>query len=152
MSVLECFCLDDITQIGCTPLYDVDTNKPVLFATPTGDVGQMVSQRHGVIVPIFFMPQTVVEDCAAQILVRAAISNRKKIPFSIKDARRTFDRRDISLRRILTHDDNPRIPKNLSIAVADPEFLGRYVICQQQRGLLLFNFGAVVGYQPGSKK
>jgi hypothetical protein len=150
VSVLDCFLVDDITKIGCCPLYDVDKNKPVFFATPTGDIGQIVPHLSNVQVPMFFMPMQTLEECAAKLLVKAALARRKKVHFGIRDAARAFDRgHGLIFHRLVTHKDHRFIPEGLSIAVAEPEYTGRHVIDGQNRGLLIFNSGAVIGYQPG---
>ncbi len=148
MSVLECFLTDDITSVGCAPIYDCESQKPILFATPAG-IGQITTPRSGVEVPLFFIDDADLEGYAAEILVRAAVSNRKNQVFNMSDVRRTFEKRDLDFGQAFSRKDYQSIPKGLHIAVSVPEYLGRLVISGGRRGLALLNFSSVIGYQTG---
>ena len=151
MSILECFSLDDITNIGAKPVYDRDKDQPVVFATSTG-VAHMNPSGFGTFeVPLFLFNEKGAENLAAQLLVCAALCHRKKTHFGIHDARRTLGNRDLFFSRLLTFKDHKAIPQDMSIAVAEPEFLGKYVIEGSLRGLAILNIKAVVGYMIGSK-
>ncbi len=151
MSVIDCFWLDDISNANAVAVYDTDSNRPVLIVTPEGQIKQIRPNKHRVIVPTFVMPESLAEQYAAKMLVWAAIANRKKQFPGRRDARKTLGRRDLIFNKILTSKDSEFIPPDLSIAVSEPTFLGVHVINQDQRGLVIWNFGAVIGYQPGSK-
>ena len=144
MSILEAFHLD-VLPSEASPVYDGD--GLIITAAPSYDIPivcHMVCPRR------FQIPLGIsnshLEECAATILVHAAIAMRKIKRYTKVDAEETLNKRDLSLAHVFTQFDHPTIPTQLTIAIG--EYSGvRVSTPNGLSGLALYNVRAVVGYE-----
>ena len=152
MKALDCF-LPEVLLPEVLPYYDKDPELATIVATPEG-LREDHTGRARTLVPLWEMPEEELERYAADVLVRAArdLSGYKEIqedlyPDEVTEvARYQFDLIDLPFCGIV--DCSPLF----SIAVSDPEYVGRLIRRGKETGLMLFNPRAVFGFRPRSGK
>lgn len=142
-SLIECFQVDNSTGSSVN-VYEADPQRPTYYATRYG-TSSWTGLRN-VNVPLFHFSDVEVTDRCVLLLLEAAKDAgwRTRNPF--EEAEDDFLRRDLRLQYVLSSSDHRLIPPGHRIAVAEPEQLGRIVVSNQQRGVVLFNPDAVIGY------
>ncbi len=144
MKIRHTFLVDN-TRGACLPVYEAQRDVRTLYATRYGFSSQ--KGKSSICVPLFPFTDVEVEDRIIILLleaVREAGWNARNV---YADAEDDFAKRDMSLRTILTSADHHLIPAGRMLALAYPEHLGYIVVSGDQRGVVLFNPTAVIGYK-----
>lgn len=144
MSVAQCFQIDNSTGSSVN-VYDVDRKGRTYLATRYGTSSQ--TGLTNINVPLYPFSDVEVEDRCVLLLLEAVKDAGWARRNAYEAAEVDFNKRDLRLRYVLSSSDHRLIPPGHRIAVAEAEYLGRIVVSGTQRGVVLFNPEAVIGYQ-----
>lgn len=142
--ITDCFLLDN-TEGAYLAVYDADKYHQTYLATRYGYSSQTGSDL--VKVPLHPFTDVEVHDRCVLLLLEAAKAAGWRRKNAYEDAEDEFMRRDLRFHNMLSSADHHLIPQGQRIAVAEPEYLGRIVVSGNQRGVVLFNAAAVIGYK-----
>ncbi len=143
-SITDCFLIDN-TSAGPACVYDADRNVSTFFATRYGVSSQ--TGKGGINVPLFPFSDVEVEDRCVLLLLEAVRASGWASRSAYEKAEQDFARRELPLQRIISSADHHLIPPGHRIAVAEAEYIGRIVVANGQRGVVLFNPDGVIGYK-----
>jgi hypothetical protein len=142
--ITDCF-LKDNTSGAYIAVYDAAEDGPTYFASRHGISSQTGSPR--ISVPFFPFTDVEVEDRCVLLLLQAIKGVGPRLANPYEDAEWEFKKRDHKLHRVITSSDHHLIPQGMRIAVAEPEQVGNIIVSDLQRGVVLFNRDAVIGYK-----
>jgi hypothetical protein len=142
--ITDCFMVDN-TEGAYLAVYEAEREVHTYYATRFG----VQSQRGKacVRVPLYDFTPVELEDRCVLLLLEAAKAGDWQNRSAYEEADWDFQKRNLPCCRILTSSDHHLIPLGCRIAVSDPEAVGRVVESGSQRGVVLFNPKAVIGYR-----
>lgn len=159
MRALDCF-LEDYLPPGGIPQYDITYGNMTFWVDPTTLEAKVVPlNQHLFIVPLFDTSEVlteVLDQRAGEGLFKMAMSPLNEVvEVESKDevkwcASQLFTNpyRDLELYGLLSTKEIPTLPEDMVLAVAEPEYLGRYIFRSPNIvGLFGYNPKAVIPFR-----